>query len=284
MNNVSWVSFRSVVELKGKSSLLEYLSSAEQEKFQNASPPKGNPFSHPYSMKERLQHVHYSWLIPFLEPFAEHDKEMILSSIDTGQAKRLRSYFDLDENPLSLKKGVKNYLISAIYEWLISDQNGFLPLEFLPNHPLNPLINLDKKELQILADYLGLHDLAIELKHVIKSEQIKKIQAVLSRKEQDYLKKQLKVKDPIPFTRLNLDGWNGDSEKLKNILHHRGFNRLAKALFGCHPSLLWNICHKLDTGRAKMIHKFYGDIKNDETRNGLITHILQLIPLVDQAP
>lgn len=282
MNRASWVSFRNLLELRGKSAFLQYLSPTEQEKFQSIAPSKGNPFAHSYSMEERLQRVHYSWLITFLEPFAENDKEMILSSLDKTQSKRLRKHFKIKEETVSLKKGVKTYLTKAVYEWLISDQKEFLPIEFLPDHPLNPLINLSKVELQTLVDYLGLHDLAIELKHVIKSEQIKKIQKALSEEEQGYLKKQIKVKEPITFARLNLDGWNGDEEKLKVILHHRGFNRLAKALFGCHPSLLWHICHRLDTGRTKILRKFFTDIKNDEAHTALINQTLGIIPLVQK--
>lgn len=277
MNKASWISFRSLLEQKGKSSFLHFLSPPEQEKFQSIAPPKRDPFTAPYSMEERLSRVHYSWLITFLEPFAEGDKEMILSSLDRNQAQRLRKHFNVKEEKFSLKNGAKNYLIKAVYEWLISDQKEFLPLEFLPDHPLNPLVDLSKKKLQKLIDYLGLHDLAIELKHVIKSDQIKKIQKVLTSEEREFLKKQIKVKDPITFSRLNLDGWNGDGEKLKVILHHRGFNRLAKALFGCHPSLLWHICHRLDTGRTKILRKFYTDIKNDEAHATLINQILELI-------
>lgn len=277
MNKASWISFRSLLERKGKTSFIHFLSPQEQEKFKSVAPSKRDPFTSSYSMEDRLGRIHYSWLITFLEPFAEGDKEMILSSLDRNQAERLRKHFNVKGERLPLKKGAKNYLIKAAYEWLISDQKEFLPLEFLPDHPLNPLVNLSKKDLQTLVDYLGLHDLAIELKHVIKSDQIKKIQRVLTPKEREFLKKHIKAKDPITFSRLNLDGWNGEAEKLKAILHHRGFNRLAKALFGCHPSLLWHICHRLDTGRTKILRKFFTDIKNDEAHAALINQILELI-------
>jgi hypothetical protein len=219
-------------------------------------------------------------MVTFLEPFANDDKMLILSSIEKEQAEKLKKHFKLSMSSLPLKKKGKEYLTEALYTWLISDQKELLPIEFLPEHPLNPLLDLSKKELQALVDYLGLHDLALELKHVIKADQIKKIQKTLSKKAQEHLKKQMKKKDPISFARLNLDGWNGDEEKMKAILHHRGFNRLAKALFGCHPSLLWHLSHRLDTGRTKILRKFYTDIKNDEVREILINQTLELIPLV----
>ena len=109
-----------------------------------------------------------------------------------------------------------------------------------------------------------------------------KIQKVLSKSQQDFLKSLFKGKEPISFARLNLDAWDGNEEKLKGILHHRGFNRLAKALFGCHPSLLWHLCHTLDTGRTKILRKFFTDINNEQIQKLLVKQILELIPMVQK--
>lgn len=280
MNQASYIVFRRLIERSNKTGFIRYLSPSEQEKVQSLPALNSDPFAQTLTTADRLKGIHYSWLITFLEPFAEDDKKLILSSLEKEQAEKLKKHFKMKEKPLSLKRKGKDYLTQALYDWLISDQKEFLPIEFLPQHPLNALLSLTKKELQSLVDYLGLHDLAIELKHVIKADQIKKIQKVLSKGEQEYLKKQIKKKEPISFSRLNLDGWNGDGEKLKAILHHRGFNRLAKALFGCHPSLLWHICHRLDTGRTKILRKFFTDIKNDEARDTLINQTLELLSLV----
>ncbi len=282
MNTTSWIAFRNLLERSNKSNFLRFLSPSEKEKLQSVPSSRGDPFTITYSMKDRLQGIHYSWLITFLEPFAENDKAMILSSLEKSQAEKLKKHFEMKDSTLPLKKNAKNYLVKAIYEWLISDQKEFLPIEFLPEYPLNPLLNLSKNEIQTLVNYLGLHDLAIEFNHAIKVEQIKKIQEVLTKGEQDYLKKQIKIKEPLSFARLNLDGWNGDGKKLKAILHHRGFNRLAKGLFGCHPSLLWYICHRLDTGRTKILRKFFTNINNDEAHKTLINQTLGLIPIVQK--
>ncbi|MCB1107881.1 MAG: hypothetical protein KDK76_07285 [Chlamydiia bacterium] len=285
MSTSSWVVFRNLLE-RNPSGLLQevgrYLSTEEQGKMHAIHPSKKDPFAHPYTLDDRLERIHYSWLITFLEPFAENDKSIILSALTQTQASKLKKHFKISDLSPPLKGIGRDYLISAMYEWLISDQKEFLPFEFLPDHPLNVLLDLTKRELQSLVDYLGLHDLALELKHVIQSHQIKKIQQVLSKGERDYLKSLLKTKEPFTFARLNLDGWNGDGEKLKAILHHRGFNRLAKGLFGCHPSLLWHISHRLDTGRTKILRKFFTDINNDEAHKALTKQILELIPTIKE--
>ncbi|MCB1084855.1 MAG: hypothetical protein KDK60_01995 [Chlamydiia bacterium] len=282
MSNSSWVSFSRLLEREGgkRGNILPLLSPSEQEKLSRTPTSIQDPFERPLTTEARIERIHYSWMISFLEPFAERDKRTILAALSKPQAKKLAAHFNLKESSPPLKGVVKDYLTSALYEWLISDQRDFLPVEFLPDHPLNPLLDLSKEALQRLADYLGLHDLAIELKHVIKSQQIKKIQQVLKKEEQAYLKRLLKEKEPLTFARLNLDGWNGDGEKLKAILHHRGFNRLAKALFGCHPSLLWHLTHRLDTGRTKILRKYFTDIKNETAHAALVKQIQELIPKV----
>ena len=286
MSSSSWIVFKSLLE--GTNSPLQsqvgsFLSNDAREKYESVHASKQDLFSHDTSLKMRLEDIHYSWFISFLEPFAENDKELILSALGDTQSEKLRQHFAIKKaSPLPLKETAKNYLSSAIYDYLTSDQKEFLPTEFLPDHPLNALLSLSKRQIQTLVDYLGLHDLAMELRHVIKSHQIKKIQKVLNQDEQKHLKSILKQKEPLSFSRLNLDGWNGDGQMLKAILHHRGFNRLAKALFGCHPSLLWHISHKLDTGRTKVLRKFYTDINSDEALKSLTNQILELIPKVSK--
>ncbi len=286
MSTSSWIVFKNLLERNDsalKSSIGHYLAKEELEKLENIHPAKKDPFSYSTTMEDRLERIHYSWLIPFLEPFAETDKTKILSVLSPPQSTKLQKHFKM-ENPLQPLEGIaKNYMISAVYEWLTSDQKEFLPFEFLPEHPLNALLDLSKKMLQNLVNYLGLHDLAQELKHVIKSEKIKKIQKILTKDESQYVQSLLKTKESLSFARLNLDGWNGDGDKLRDILHHRGFNRLAKALFGCHPSLLWHICHRLDTGRTKILRKFFTNINNDEAHQTLKNQILGLIPKVNKA-
>jgi len=285
MNTTSWIAFRDLLEKcepDKKTLFLQHLAREEQEKLRGTIPSEHDPFDACLSTEERITKVHYSWLITFLEPFAENDKLLILSSLNESQAEKLRKHFNIREALPIISSHGKNYLLSAIFHWLISDQKGFVPIEFLPQHSLNALLTLSKAKLQTLVDYLGLHDLAVEVKHVVKAEQIKKIQKVLSKSQQDYLKSLLKRKEPISFVRLNLDGWDGNEEKLKGILHHRGFNRLAKALFGCHPSLLWHICHTLDTGRTKILRKFFTDINNEQVQELLVKQVLELIPMVQK--
>jgi len=283
MHTTSWIVVCTLLEKCSpdkKKLLLQYLPCEEQARIKEITPATDDPFATPLSIKQRINKIHYSWLIAFLEPFTEKDQTLILSALDTMQAQKLQRHFHLQQTLLPISAHAKNYLLHTIFHWLISEQKEFLPIEFLPYHPLNVLLTLTKSHLQTLANYLGLHDLAIEIQFIIKARQIHKIQKALSKPQREYLRTLLKKKEPISFTHLNLKSWSGNATVLKSILHHRGFNRLAKALFGCHPSLLWHLCHTLDTGRSKIVRRFLIDINNERIQEILTNQVLELVSIV----
>ena len=285
MNTSSWIVFKNLFQRlspEKQQALRPFLSSEDQEQLKELSEHKQISFDTLLSLKKRLANIHYSWFIPFLEPFSERDKVHILSAIEPSQAEKLKTLLSISDQVKPLQFHALNYLQETLFSYLTSDQEEFILEEFLPNHPLNPLLLLSKNQLQMLANYLGLHDLALELKHVVKAEQIKNIQKVLTPPERDYVKQLLKKKEPVSFARLNLDQWDGNEDKLKNILHHRGFNRLGKALFGCHPSLLWHLSHRLDTGRTKILRKFFTEMNNKQAQEKLIHQILELMEFIKQ--
>jgi len=283
MNTTSWIAFRALFEKCGpskKTELLRHLSPEEQEILQGTIPPQEHPFAACLSTEQRVTRIHYSWLIPFMEPLSDRDRALVLSTLNQTQAGQLRRHFDIRKDPFPISSHGKAYLLTTIFYWLIADQGEFVPLEFLPQHPLNCLLTLAKSQIQTLVDHLGLRDLSTELKRVVKAEHVKKIHKLLSKSQKEYLQSLLKEKEPIAFARINLDVWDGDRGKLKTMLHYRGFNRLAKALFGCHPSLLWHICRTLDTGRTKILRKLFIDINNEQIQELLVRQVLELIPMV----
>ena len=150
MNSSSWIVFKGLLERGGptlQSSVSRYLSKEEMEKLDRVKAPKEDPFLSTSSLEDRLERVHYSWLIPFLEPFAEKDKRLILSALNPLQAQKLKAHFKVKEVAPSIQGIARSFITSAVYEWLISDQKEFLPLEFLPHNPLNALYALSKSEL-----------------------------------------------------------------------------------------------------------------------------------------
>ncbi len=285
MNTAAWIAFQSLLsrcEPSKKEELNRFLSDSASAQLSKTTTPENNPLQVSFDLTEMLREIHYSWFIPFLEPFVDSDKEMILTSFSDVQKDKLQKHFRLPQPECEPPPFAQNFVKEIVFKWLTSDQKDFIPAPILPAHPLNILLKLNKRQLQTLVDYLGLHDLAVDIKQVIKTEQLKKIQNMLPARQCEYIKKLLKTSEPITFARLNLDQWDGKEETLKKILHHRGFNRLGKGLSNAHPALLWHLSRKLDTGRAKIFQRFLTDIGNDILQEKLIQQISELSKYIEQ--
>ena len=225
----------------------------------------------------KLHRVHYTWYIPLLEQYSEEDQLLVMSLLSDFQRKKLCGIFDLDEPDISLSNLSKNFIAKTVFTSLKSDQKEFIPREFLPFSPLNVLLTLSKSKLVEIIDYLGLHDLSHEVKMILQVDTLKKIEESLSKEKLQYLKTLLKKKEPIAFKKMNLDAWNGNKEMLLKVIHQRGLNRLAKALYGSHPSMRWNLLHILDVGRARLLQKLCSDLKNDKAKHVLFEQITELV-------
>ncbi|MCH9614723.1 MAG: hypothetical protein SP1CHLAM54_13100 [Chlamydiia bacterium] len=253
--------------------LSSYLSEKYLEKL--AELPKAHE-GHIPSDEEQLFSIHYSWFIPLIETYSDTDKVAILSVLSDKQFSKLSSHFLTGEKRCQFKTLGVRYLRQTLFKLLTYEQKEFVPIAFLPENSFNALLKLSKPELTTLIDYLGLRDLSTEFKQIVKASQIKEIHKALSTEQKNYLKEVLKSGESVKFSSLKLDQWNGTEEMLKKVLHQRGLNRLGKALFGCHPSLFWHICHRLDVGRAHVLRKLMSHT-SDEVQSVLETQVMDLI-------
>ena len=105
--------------------------------------------------------------------------------------------------------------------------------------------------------YLGLHDLAFEVRQIVNRNDLRNIYACLNPKQFYYLKICLNQKDKIISPKLQIDPSQFDKKKLKQILHLRGLSRLGGALCGLPYDLVWTIAHQLDSGRGLILMNHY---------------------------
>ncbi len=199
--------------------------------------------------------VHYSWLVPYIEKMPGDVQQLIVSSLSQVNA---RGLLDALKNPYSLiplQLRYKEYFLSLLYQQF--KEEALLPKQYLPDSPLNVLLEFTKHELVELIDFLGMNDLGEDLMQIVDKRILKKVYSILSLKKQQYLKICLKAKERVSLQSLGLDRWDGDRKKLEDILHRRGLIRLGKALCGKHSHLLWYISHILDTGRGQFLCKCY---------------------------
>ncbi len=259
-----------------KEKLLKYLPEGDQDELQKLSSVSFPFLKEHKGLADFFKEIHYSWIITFLGTFSEGDQLIFIASFEDEEAEKLCEMFDISSKRPILEPLAKHFVHSILFEWLTKNQKEFLPYSFLPDNPLNFLLSLKKSELVTLADLLGLHDLSAETRHIIQSKTLTNIQTLLKKDKLSYFKELLKQQEPVTFAPLGLEKWDGDKDKLLKILHNRGINRIAKALYGSHPALLWHISHRLDTGRAKILKKHCSDIKNKKAHKILTSQLLTL--------
>lgn len=259
-----------------RSALVKYLSAVKKQALEVLSQTYRDPTQGLSSLSAQLERVHFSWFTPYLRTLSQREVKFFLSAFPGGHATELKTGLLFSEDLVSLTPPAKTYFQKLLLKYLIGEEVEWLPIECLPESPLNDLLELPLAELNTLIDFLGLHDLTVEMRHIIDTSKLKQISGALSSDEQSYVKMLMQSREPVIFPRMGLAQWQGEKEKLKLLIRGRGLNRLAKGLYGEHPSLLWHLSHKLDIDRALSLQKLYAPLENASVSKLLRSQILEL--------
>lgn len=225
---------------------------------------------------EVLSQIHYSWLLPILENLPEQEQRLFLSVLPVELSSKLESLLSCRPpeatKSLIMQEFARTYLMKELLQGI-----SYLSLETLPSHPLNRILELPSKELKKLITTLGLHDLSIDMKKLIRSSILKHLHESLSPNELMYIRKLQNKGENIQLSSLHLDKWNGDTSTLRRLIFMCGINRLSKALYPCHHLLLWNISHRLNKTVHSSLYALHTDIKNKRIKEKLVHDILELM-------
>ncbi|MES2345602.1 MAG: hypothetical protein V4494_06685 [Chlamydiota bacterium] len=274
MQKTSWVVCQSLLlkcSSEKRKALFKLLPSSKQKELQELTAPERDPLQFQDSLEEQLYLIHPSWIAPFLRSLAESDIRLFLSSLKKTHAEELQKNLLFTNNLLSLSSSAKNFLQKTLWDKLGAFQQ--YPLACLPKSPLNILLTLSSSLFNTLIFLLGLHDLAHEMRQIIETAKLKKIQSTLYQEELKFLKILMQKKEPVAFKKLSLSQWTGDKISLRNILQGRGINRLAKALYGQHESFIWHLTHRLEIETAKQFIKLSTPLDLPRAKDALIVQI-----------
>lgn len=257
-----------------QNALLKYLSPTEAKELNELGPPLGDPTKgFPYSDVELFQ-VHYSWFAPFLRTLPESDIRLFLASLSPEQIRGLKTQLLFSNHLPDLSYVGAQFIRKALFEKI--SPPDLIPAVCLPQNPLNCLLNLDQQEFKSLIDLISMHDLSIEIRHIIDTVKLKQIHSMLSKPQQAYLKTLSYKKEPVAFKKIGLANWNGDTEVLSQSLFQRGMNRIAKALYGKDPSLIWYITHHLDMERGNALLKLCSPLDHPRAAALLVDQVVSL--------
>lgn len=225
--------------------------------------------------KELIKQVHYSWLAPVVEGFPVKMRPLFLTSLPKSKGEILSQAIKAPLHPVKLALSVRLYLLNMITSKLKPSE--VLPAPYLPASNLLPLAGMQKGEIVQLIDFLGLYDLAEEIRHIVDKRYLKAIYNCLSIKKQHFLRMCLHKKEQLSVPRLGLDKWRGDCKTLDSMVHKRGLLRLGKAVSGQHPDFIWHLVHRLDTGRGRLLQQYYDKEEIPGVTQVLVQEILNLM-------
>lgn len=233
--------------------LLSFLPGEEQQKLQALPCPEAKPQDLFLSGPSLIQGVHYSWLAEKLEQCPESLRSKYLSTLSSPQAELVAKLLNTPFAPEKQPPFIAAYLAHEFSLQLRTEP--ILPQALLPPRPLNKLLKLEKQNLVKLIGFLGLHDVAAELKTILERTIKEKIYRLLAPTQLSYLESCLRQQNVATGISLGLRTWDGDPHQFERLLQTCGLSRLGKALANENRSLLWHICHHLDSGRGKLLIK-----------------------------
>ncbi|MFI5333565.1 MAG: hypothetical protein ACHQT8_00155 [Chlamydiales bacterium] len=262
-----------------KAGLFEKLSFEVQEGMHElATSFYGDPTAGFADEKQLLHAVHYSWLTPAFRAFSENEVKLFFAALTPEQVKGVKQQLLFSNHAPEVNSAALPFLYKTL--WSKVEDEDLLPIECLPDSPLNKLLELRTEELHHLIDFLALHDLASQVKQIIDTSRLKQIYAALSPAELTFLNTLLQSKEPLSFKPMELQKWDGKKETLRTLIHQRGINRLAKALFQKEKSLLWYISHKLDIERGELLRKLATPLEHLRAHELLVSQVEEIFPLI----
>jgi len=272
---IVWQSYLQASPADRRTLLLRTISPELSIKLQEVASISFDPSQGLPTLEDALAHIHYSWLSPFLRSLSESEIKLFLAALTPEQIKGLKHSLLLSNSLPVLNPLAKEYLTKTLFETIASD--SLLPISCLPPDPLNALIDLNQEELSSLIDLLSMHDLSIEIRHVIETTKLKEINSLLSKPQTTFLKTLLHKKEPVSFKKMGLLAWKGDREALRSMLMQRGINRIAKSLYEKDPSLLWYVSHRLDLEKGQLLNKLCTALDHPHASGLLSEQVIELI-------
>ena len=225
-----------------------------------------------------FERVHWSWFLPTLKSYSPKEQALFLAALTPSTAATLKDALHLKTSVETITEPARQYLKEQLL-FSVAGPSQSLPAGCFIDSPLNQLLQLHKKQLIRLIDFLSLYDLAAELRQIVETKILKKIYSLLTEEQKSILQHIGSHKEPYTLPRLGLDRWDGTEETLRNSMHKRGLVRLGLALTHASADLIWTICHQLDIGRGTALYKLC-EAKPVEASDEIMHQVLELMRYV----
>ena len=222
-----------------------------------------------------LSKIHYSWLAPFIEKLDPKEHDILIASLPDPQQQGIRRILKKKNIQFNLIPGLKRVVQQKLLKEVLGTQN--VPIGYINQTSLTPLLNLDKTALVNMIECLGIYDLTEEMRKVVDRHRLKLIYAALNPLEQQFLRQCLQYKNRLQSFGMDLHSWSGSVADLKQQLHRRGMARLGRSLSGQPPQLIWQVVHTLDIGRGNRVERWIAPQVKEGITSALIGQVLNVM-------
>ncbi len=124
-------------------------------------------------------------------------------------------------------EGLSNTVLKMLFEKVLK---GFPPPVYLPFHPILEILGDTGIALIKLVHYLGLYDVAMELKTIISRKTLKTLQSAFDAEEISFLNIASNKEGGKLLSPIHLEEYNGDEKELREYILERGIYRFAQGI------------------------------------------------------
>lgn len=204
-----------------------------------------------------MSQFHYSWIYDAILKFPTDVHPFLAASLPENHLKAVAQLLKLPVADLQKRSVIAgDYFLRKIYQE-IDGAVEVLPVGLLPHQPLSGLLEINRTFLLETIDLLGIFDLAAKVRQTVNTVELRKITDCLSPLKQKFLKIVISKVDKFPMPPIDLSSWDGSAAKLQKIIHRRGLYRLSLVMSAYSSDFVWHLTHRLDTGRADIIYRYY---------------------------
>jgi len=178
----------------------------------------------PMTIEKITRRVDISHFKAYLKTLPKAEQEFFIAAFPKYQRPTLTDEKVTDKSFKSEK--FANHVMLTFFKKALKN---FPPPTILPFHPMVELLADSGIHLSKLIHYLGLLDVASEVKQIISQETLKKLQALFDSEEVTFMNKMAHDTRPI-LSSMNLSAYDGNKEKLEALIEERGLYRFCQGV------------------------------------------------------
>ena len=204
--------------------LISYLPETIRKELESPQFPK-NSIPVPMTTHKIVKRVDVTHFIHYLEKLPAKEKAFYIAAFPeykqvvlTGPNVEYKEY---------RTQAFSNTILNILFKKALSD---FPPPGVIPIHPTVELLADKNIPLSKLITFLGLIDVAAEVKGIISRSTLKNLQEAFDGEEVAFMNQAGRQKSILSLSVMNLACYKGDCEMLRNLIKERGIYRFAQGI------------------------------------------------------